>query len=131
MRSILRPLLVAVWLAATAHLLLACSLFGPRMQTLTISSAPPDAVVVVNGNTAGRTPTRHQVHRNTDVLIEVRKEGYRTEYRNTHQTLSTLGILDVIGGVLILVPFVGLFSGAAWKQEPSTFGVHMERDSES
>lgn len=56
-------------------------------------------------------------------MIEVRKTGYQTEYRYTHRMLSTLGILDVIGGAIFLLPFFGLFSSAAWEHDPSTYGV--------
>lgn len=100
-----------------------CSLFGPRMQTITISSDPSDADVIVNGSRVGQTPLKHEVNRKENLLIEVRKTGYHTEYRSSHRTVSTLGTLDIIGGYIILVPFVGLFSPAAWEQEPATYGV--------
>ncbi len=100
-----------------------CSLFGPRLETITVSSEPPGASVVINGMSVGHTPLRHQVRRAEDLLIEVRKAGFHTEYRSAHRTLSTIGIIDVIGGAIILVPFFGLLSSAAWKHEPSTFGV--------
>jgi hypothetical protein len=103
--------------------LVGCSLFGPRMQTITVSSEPSAAIVIVNGNRVGKTPLRHQVRRGEDLLLEVRKEGYEVYYRSSHRTLSTLGILDVIGGSIILAPFFGLFSAAAWEHEPSTFGL--------
>jgi hypothetical protein len=93
------------------------------MQTITVSSEPMGANVIVNGEHAGHTPLRYQVRRSEDLLIEIRRAGYQAEYRNGHRTLSTLGILDVIGGAIILVPFFGLLSAAAWEQEPSTFGV--------
>lgn len=100
-----------------------CSLFGPRMQTITVSSEPSGAIVIVNGNRVGSSPLRHQVRRGEDLLVEVRKEGYKAQYRSAHRTLSTLGILDVIGGSILLVPFFGLLSAAAWEHEPSTFGI--------
>lgn len=101
----------------------ACSLFGPRMQTITISSDPEDADVIINGTHVGRTPLRYQVRRNDDLLVEIKKSGYETEYRTSHRTVSTLGTLDIIGGWLVLIPWVGLFSPAAWEHEPAAFGV--------
>ena len=118
------------WTRATAALLAvpylsACSLFGPRMQTITVSSDPMGATVVANGERLGNTPLRAQVRRSEDLLIEVRKPGYQTEYRTGDRTLSTLGILDIIGGWFLLVPFFGLLSPAAWEHEPDSFGIVM------
>jgi hypothetical protein len=118
------------WLRATAAVvalpyLSACSLFGPRMQTITVSSDPTGATVTANGVRLGNTPIRAQVQRSEDLLIEVRKPGYQTEFRTGDRTLSTLGILDVIGGWLLLVPFFGLLSSAAWKHEPDVYGIVM------
>lgn len=109
----------------------ACSLFGPRMQTITVSSDPLGANVIVNGERVGHTPLRSQVRRGEDLLIEVREPGYSTEYRTTHRTLSTLGIMDVIGGWIFLVPFIGLVSPAAWKHEPATFGFILAPEGEA
>jgi hypothetical protein len=116
------------WLRVVAALVTlpyfcACSLFGPRTQTLTVSSEPPGATVLVNGNTVGNTPLRTQVSRKEDLLIEVRKPGFETAFRSGYRGLSTLGIVDAIGAFLILVPIFGLLSPAAWEQEPSTYGV--------
>lgn len=112
-------LISASWLAG-------CSLFGPRLQTVTIYSDPSEAEVIINGERAGKTPLRQQVRRSEDLLIELRRPGYANSFRNAHRTLSTLGIMDVIGGSILLVPFFGLLSAAAWKHEPSTFAVTLE-----
>lgn len=104
----------------------ACSLFGPHMQTITVSSDPPGAEVRLNGDAVGTTPLRTQVARRDDLLVELRKPGYQTAYRHAERTLSTLGILDIVGGALILLPFLGLLSPAAWEQDPSTFGITLD-----
>lgn len=109
--------------AGLSILLAGCSLFGPWTQTITVSSDPSGATVLVNGSPAGHTPLRYQVPRREDLLLEVRLPGYQTEYRTSSRSLSTLGTLDLIGGAFILLPFFGLLSPAAWEQEPSTFGV--------
>lgn len=119
MRNLFRILTAVV----TASAVCACSLFGPRTQTITVSSDPSGATVIVNGNAVGSTPLQTRVSRREDLLVEVREKGYETAYRSGYRTLSTLGILDIIGGFLILVPFFGLLSPAAWENEPSTFGV--------
>jgi hypothetical protein len=61
----------------------------------------------------------------------VRKPGYQTEYRTGDRTLSTLGILDIIGGWFLLVPFFGLLSSAAWEHDPDTFGIVLTKEEPS
>lgn len=119
------------WVQITSAILIlpylsACSLFGPRMQTLTISSDPEGANVRVNGENVGSSPLRVQVHRSQDVLIEAHMAGYETAYRSSHRTLSTLGLVDLIVGAAILIPFLGLLSPAAWEHEPSSYGIVLD-----
>jgi hypothetical protein len=108
-----------------------CSLFGPRTQVLTISSDPPGAAVLLNGKPVGDAPLQVEVRRDEDVLIEVREPGYQTGYRTPHHSLSTLGIIDLAGGSVILLPLLGLFSSAAWKHDPSTYAVILDPEGNS
>ena len=117
------PRLIRTLVAAVAMVsFLACSLVGPRTQSLLISSEPLGANVTVNGEVVGQTPTRVEVSRGEDALIEVRHEGYETGIRTTSRTLSAFGIVDTVGGYLVLVPFVGLFSPAAWEHKSTSYG---------
>lgn len=106
-----------------------CSLFGSRWQTVSVASDPPGAQVLIDGAAVGTTPLRHEVRRRDPVAIMVRKPGYKTEVRTTHVSVSPLGIADMIGGCVILLPFIGLLSGAAWEQRPSSVSVVLERES--
>lgn len=117
-----------VFIASLCLAFSGCSLFGPWKQTLTISSDPPDASVVMNGDFVGTTPLKHRVHRWDKLLIEIRKEGYKTHFiwSPSHPSPSTLGILDMVGGCIILLPFVGLLSPAAWEHNPAVFGVTLD-----
>lgn len=105
-----------------------CSFFGPRMQTITISSEPLGAEISVNGETVGTSPLRTQVHRGEDLLIEARLPGYEAGFRTTHRSLSTVGILDAFGAFLILVPLIGLLSPAAWAHEPTSYAIILDRE---
>lgn len=116
---------IAALIVATVHLA-ACSLSGPRMQTITISSDPEGAKVLVNTESVGTTPLRVQVRRGDDLLIEVKKPGYETAYRKSSRTLSGVGLVDLVGGAILLVPLIGLISPAAWEHEPSSFGVTLD-----
>jgi hypothetical protein len=78
------------------------------------------------GQAVGEPPIQFEAHRGDNLLIEVQKEGYQTQYRTTSRTLSTIGILDVVGGCLFLVPLLGLLSSGAWKHDPDKYGVILE-----
>lgn len=103
-----------------------CSFFGPSMQSIGVSSDPPEAQVLVSGKPVGQTPVHFEVHRGENLLVEVRKSGYQTQYRTAFRTLSTLGTLDIVGGCIILFPFLGLLSSGAWTHDPSEYGFILE-----
>ena len=107
----------------------ACSTFGSRYQAVRVSSDPSGAEVFVDGGLLGVTPLKARMRRNQDLILEVRKPGYDTGFRELDAGKpSTLGMLDMIGGCIILIPFFGMLSDAAWDYEPSTFIVHLDED---
>jgi PEGA domain len=103
-----------------------CSFFGARLQTITVSSDPIGADVYINGERVGKSPVSHEVPRGPDLLVEVRAEGYEVGYRKANRSLSTLGIADMIGGWLLLLPFLGLLAPAAWEHQPNAFGIALD-----
>ena len=108
-----------------------CSLFGPRSETIGVSSDPPGARVIMSGRPMGTTPLHFEVYRGENLLLEVQKPGYQTQYRSASRKLSTLGILDVVGGALFLLPLFGLLSSAAWEHDPEEFGITLEPEKRS
>lgn len=105
-----------------------CSFFGGSSQTFSVSSTPTGATVRINGQQIGVTPLQHQVSRRGDLLVEVEKPGYKNQFRQTSRKLSGLGIADVIGGAVILLPLIGLVSPGAWEQDPSVMGFSLDPD---
>jgi len=103
-----------------------CSFFAPSKQTIHVTSTPEGAKVLAGGQLVGQTPVQFEAHRGDNLLVEVQKEGYQTQYRTTSRTLSSTGILDVIGGFVLLVPLTGLLSSGAWKHDPDKYGVILE-----
>ncbi len=100
-----------------------CSLVAPRMQSISVTSEPGGARVSINGMSAGVTPTQYKIKKNEETSIVVGKDGYETATRLTSTTLSTIGIVDIVGGCIFLLPFLGLLAPGAWKQDPSN--VHL------
>jgi PEGA domain len=108
-----------------------CSFFGGSSQNFAVSSNPTGATVRINGQQIGVTPLQHQISRRGDLLVEVEKPGYKSQFRQTSRKLSGLGIADVIGGAVILLPLIGLVSPGAWEQDPSVMGFSLDPDTVS
>ena len=103
-----------------------CSLFGGSSQNFSVSSDPMGATVRINGQQVGVTPLQQQVSRRGDLLVEVEKAGYKSQFRQTSRKLSSLGIVDVIGGAVFLLPLIGLIAPGAWEQDPAVMGFSLE-----
>lgn len=97
-----------------------CSLFVPYRQTISISGHPANATVTVNGQQM-TTPANIKVRRNKSVNIVVSKPGYNSFVSNSGYTLSSWGVLDIVGGVFFLVPFVGLIAPGAYELSQDHF----------
>lgn len=105
-----------------------CSFFASGQQMISVTSEPTGARVSVNGNEVGLTPVTTSVSRGGTVSIMVVKNGYRPQTRTPGQRLSKIGILDVVGGCIWLVPFLGLLSDGAWEVEPEAYSVVLEEE---
>jgi hypothetical protein len=120
----------AIWRQIIAALALVtfsgCSLFAPSKQTIHVTSSPEGAKVLAGGQPVGQTPVQFEAHRGDNLLIEVQKAGYQTQYRTTSRTLSSIGTLDVVGGFVFLLPLFGLLSSGAWKHDPDKYGIILE-----
>ena len=113
-------------LAVVSCYLAGCSLFGPRSESIGVSSDPPGARVIASGKPVGTTPLHFEAQRGDNLLIEVQKPGYQTQYRTLSRKMGTLGILDIVGGAIWLVPFFGLLSSAAYEHDPAEIGITLE-----
>ena len=113
-------------LAMISCFMAGCSLFGPRSESIGVSSDPPGARVIASGKPVGTTPLYFEAQRGNNLLIEVQKSGYQAQYRTLSRRMSTLGILDIVGGAIWLVPFFGLLSSAAYEHDPAEIGITLE-----
>ena len=65
------------------------------------------------------------VKRNQNASIMAKKEGFITVQRSIGKTLNTTGILDIIGGVLILLPLFGLLAPGAYSLDEENISISM------
>lgn len=115
-------------LAVISCYMAGCSLFGPRSQSIGVSSDPPGAQVFVGEKLMGTTPLHFEVARGDFHIVEVRKPGYQTQSRALSRKMSNLGMLDIVGGYIFLIPLVGLFSSASFEHDPAEIGMTLEAD---
>ncbi|NMA42270.1 MAG: hypothetical protein GX946_02700 [Oligosphaeraceae bacterium] len=105
-----------------AILVTGCSIFRSPKQTVTITATPPDSVIFVNGQTV-QSPAILSMRRDEDVRIKCIKDGYYPSVHVIGHSLSTTGILDIIGLVLIILPGAGLFTAGAWSLDETSVDI--------
>jgi hypothetical protein len=110
--SLYRKYLATALAVALLLQLAGCSAFRPLNQTVQIDCAQPGVQLQVNG-APHACPAAVPVRRNRAVDVRASREGFPTQQRLVKFQISTTGILDLAGGLIILVPAIGLaFPGA-------------------
>jgi hypothetical protein len=102
-----------------------CSLFVPSHETVMVTTSEADADIFINGNFAGKGTVTSSVKRNANVSIMAKKEGFQPATRSISKTLSTTGLVDVVGGFIFLIPFVGLMAPGAWDLSEQNISIMM------
>ncbi len=105
--------------------LTSCSAFRSSTQTITVTTDQPDTEIYVNGNMAGHGTAQVPVKRNQNVQILAKKDGYIAINRSIGKSLNTTGVLDIIGGILILVPIFGLLAPGAYSLDEENISIMM------
>lgn len=105
-----RSLLACGVLIATAG----CSIFVPPDQAITISATDPGATLLVDGRSYGPGSRAVKMSRNQNHVV-MAMAGTRTGTATVQPRLSSTGIMDIVGGLIWLVPFFGLATPGAWE----------------
>ncbi|MEQ9454762.1 MAG: hypothetical protein RLN76_09260 [Phycisphaeraceae bacterium] len=111
--------------AITASLLvqsLGCSLFVSDMQMIEITASDPRAEIVVDNRVVGTGTASVELSKRSSHVV-MAKLGDRVGTAQVRQTISTTGILDLVGGFIILVPFLGVLGGGFNKLDPESVVV--------
>lgn len=117
-------------IAAACFLTTACSFTGGSKQPLTVMASDPRAAIYVDGRPVGTGTATVQVKRNRAHSIMVRVDD-RAGVGHVGKTISTLGVLDLVGGLIFLVPFVGIFAPGFWTLQQDTVMVAVPAASDS
>lgn len=113
---------VAVFLTGA---LASCSLFVREKQPVTILADEPNADIRVDGQYLGRgRATVSLIKRETHSIVATM--GKRSAYTTIDYDFSTTGVLDLIGGCIILLPALGILSGGAWQLDQTHVNLHLQ-----
>ena len=104
-----------------------CSFFADSTQSFTVTTSEKDAEIFFNGKPVGTGQVTKDVKRNENIAVLVKKDGYQTASRNVSKKLSSIGIIDVVGAVIWLVPIAGLFAPGAWELDKSVLSINLEK----
>ena len=110
-------LLVSALMAPVMAVVPGCSVFVPSHQDLTIVPSEDTAEVYVNGNRVGTGTQTVSVKRGEDYAV-MAKSGERVATAKVGRTISGTGVADIVGGLFLLVPFIGVFSPGFWALNP-------------
>lgn len=98
----------SVSLVVSLLMLQGCSMFAGSTQRFSVNTSEPDAQIFINGEFAGTGSVTREVKRDQTVSVMAKKDGYYPVTRDIGVQMSTTGVLDIIGGCIILLPFIGL-----------------------
>ena len=99
-----------------------CSLFVPQKQAVHITASDPLAAIMVDGEFVGTGSAAVQLQRNRSHTV-VAQVGARQGAGVINTRISTAGVLDIVGGFIFLVPFLGLLGPGFWDLTPEELSV--------
>jgi len=117
---------LAVFTAAILSFASGCSFLARGEQIVSVTVTPSDAAVIANGVEYHMlSPMFIKVPTRDALLITAYKPGYRTAFYAADSQLSKTGMIDAIGGIIIL-PAAGLLSNGAWRFTESNIVINLQ-----
>jgi hypothetical protein len=101
---------VATVTAAAFFLCSGCSLFVPAYQRVSVSATNPQALIYVDGQLVGTGTASPRLRRNEDHAVMARVDD-RVGTAHIGTRLSGVGIVDIVGCALLIIPCLGIGAG--------------------
>ncbi len=101
-----------------------CSLFVPKHQAITITASDPEAQLFVDGQPVGTGTTAVQLERNKSHTVTA-KTATKSGAAALNKRISGVGIVDLVAGCFLLVPFLGVLGPGFWELEPENVQVNV------
>lgn len=122
-----------LWLKQTLRLLVAsltclgiasCSLFSSGSQTVLVSSSDPEAILRADGQYVGKGSGSATLKKNKTHIITA-QNGTKQGAAVLDSEMSVTGVLDLVGGICFLFPFLGFLSKGAWTLDKDSVYVEV------
>lgn len=102
-----------------------CSFFAGSMVPVTVTSHP-EADLYVDGQKVGKGTATIQVKRDMNHIVSAKLDG-ETASLALGTKLSTTGVLDIVGGFFLLIPFLGLAAAGSRTLEQEVVNLSIEK----
>ncbi len=118
----------SVWVRSLAVILAAiqvssCSLFVSSTEPVVINASDPSAQISVDGAPVGIGTVTQDLKRNRGHAVMAKTSDNRAGTATIGTKISTTGVLDIVGGCLILVPFLGVMSPGFWSLDTDQVAI--------
>lgn len=100
------------------------SIFKGTSQTLTFSSEPSGAEVIVDGMSQGKTPASVKLKKNKYQSVTVKKKGYNTVIRPIDKSYDGVALLNIFWDFST----TDFITGAAYEYEPTSYHFTLEKE---
>lgn len=97
-----------------------CSLFKSDTQQIAVTSTDPQARLLLGEDLVGVGSANLDLRRDRNYRLTAEFADGTTRTVRLSPRISTTGTLDIIGGILFLVPFVGAFAPGFYDLKPET-----------
>ncbi len=92
-------------------------------QTVTITSTPEGANVIIDGTERGLTPLSVKLKKNKYDTIMIKKKGYRAKSMPLEKSYDGIALLNVFWDSST----TDMITGAAYQYEPSTYHITLSK----
>jgi hypothetical protein len=127
MIEVLRKSISLMLVLAFGTLQFGCSAFTGSRQNFSVTTAERDAQIYINGVFAGTGTAKVTVPRDQTVSVLVKKDGCYPATREVGTKMSSTGIADIIGGCIILIPFIGLLFPGSQQLDQDNVAIVLEK----
>jgi len=102
------------------------TVFSGNTSKVTINSDPGEATVKIDGVERGKTPLTLSLSKKDSYVVEISKEGYKSEIANISNRIDGGWVaLDILTG--FTPALVDLITGSWYSLNPSTIAVTLKK----
>jgi hypothetical protein len=92
-------------------------------QTVTFTSEPSNATVMIDGQNRGKTPLTIKLKKNAYSSIMIKKKGYRSVTRPLEKKYDGTALLNIFWDSST----TDMITGAAYEYEPNSYHFELEK----